>query len=78
MLQELPQSCKWISFGDFNIVESAMDKSSIYGRQMPLHEGKPWDEIKETFVVEDNFSKTKGLIYFWDNPKMMGKRPLIT
>lgn len=45
---------------------------------MPLHERKPWDGVKETFVVEDNFSKTKGLIYFWDNPKMMGKKPLIT
>jgi hypothetical protein len=46
MLQESPQGCKWISFEDFNMVESAMDKSSIYGQLMPLHERKPLDEVK--------------------------------
>jgi hypothetical protein len=46
MIQEFPQDYKWISFGDFNMVESAMDKSSIYVRLMLLHERKYWDEVK--------------------------------
>jgi hypothetical protein len=38
--------------------------SLLYARLMPLHERKPWDEIKEIFVVEDNFSKQKVLSIF--------------
>jgi len=39
------------------MVESAMEKSSTCGSLMPFYERELWDEVKETFAMEDIFSK---------------------
>jgi hypothetical protein len=51
-----------------------MDKSSTCGWLMPLYERELWDEVKETFAMEDIVFKTWSPTYSWYNSRDNGQR----
>jgi exonuclease III len=72
----LPQGCRWVTSGDWNMVETARDKSSTCGRLLSGKERIEFDLLKAHLQVTDFFSYTGPLIYSWDNKQQAGRRVL--
>ena len=72
----LPSDCRWIVSGDFNMVESAQDKSTLCGKLIPQRERLVWEAFKASFQLSDTFSHTGKLHFSWDNRRRDGCRIL--
>ena len=68
VLRLLLTHCRWIVYGDFNMVESPLDRSTLsYSWLLGLKEELMWFDIRNKFDVEDYFSRRGGPIYSWTN-----------
>lgn len=67
MEQELPHSCRWILIGDFNMVESRLDKTRQTAAMIPYRERLLFEGMKSALHVEDNIISPGSLKYSWDN-----------
>ena len=68
VFQFLPMDCRWIMIGDFNMVESPLDRSiSACSCLMRLKEELAWVNIKNKYSIEIDFSKGDGFVYSSDN-----------
>ena len=74
--ESLPENCKWFFGGDFNMVESSADKSSMCGRLVGDQERIAWDSLKSTLSIEDTFLPRQSLRFSWDNGRLQGERIL--
>lgn len=72
----LPSDCRWIVSGDFNMVESAQDKSILCGKLMTNREQIVWEAFKTSFHLRDTFNHTGKLKFSWDNRRRDGCRVL--
>ena len=72
----LPSDCRWIVSGDFNMLESAQDKSTLCSKLMPHREKLVWEAFKASFQLRDTFSHTGKLRFSWDNRRRDGSRIL--
>ena len=62
--------------GNFNFVEYASDKTTHCSRLISEVERSLWNEVKQTFDIEETFSRGSGLRYLWDNGQEEGQRIL--
>lgn len=67
MARELPQTCRWILLGDFNMVEYRADKSCQSATMVPSRERTLFDAMKVALRVADNPRSPGSLKYSWDN-----------
>jgi len=74
MLRELPDNCRWILLGDFNMVKRRSDKSSASGRSISSHERRLFNELKDVLHVQEELLTSPSLLYSWDNAKVDGDR----
>jgi exonuclease III len=72
----LPQGCRWIMGGDWNMVEQARDKSSRGGRIISEVEKFEFELLKAHLQVSDFFKNDQLLAYTWDNHRSDGHRVL--
>jgi hypothetical protein len=54
LMTDLPNTCRWILAGDFNMVELRQDKISKCGRMLPLAERATFMAMKSHLQVSDN------------------------
>jgi hypothetical protein len=54
LMIELPNTCRWIVAGDFNMVECRQDKTNQCGRMVPLTERVLFNAMKTHLQVSDN------------------------
>jgi hypothetical protein len=72
----LPQGCRWVLGGDWNVVEQARDKSSREGRIISEVEKLELEILKTHLKVSDFFEYDQLLAYTWDNHRLDGARVL--
>lgn len=61
--QELPQSCRWVLVGDFNMVENRGDTTRQSGALIPFRERVLFEAMKTRLNVEDH-SRSPGSLRF--------------
>ena len=76
LLTSLPHICRWILLGDFNFVDRREDKSSAYGRLIPLVERLVLDALKSHLKVDEPARSLGSLRFSWDNFRLDGSRIL--
>lgn len=75
VFQLLPIDCRWIMTGDFNMVESLLDRClSSCSHLMGFKEEFAWENIKNKCNIEEYFNRTDGPIYLWENLRDGGIR----
>lgn len=74
LLSELPRTCRWILVGDFNVVESRSDKSTLCGRIMVGRERTLFLALLSSLGVVDYPRSAGSLLFSWDNARMHGSR----
>jgi len=74
MTRELPNSCRWILLGDFNMVEKRSDKSSSSGRSILAHERRLFNTLKDTLQVQEDPLTSPSLLFSWDNARIGNDR----
>lgn len=72
--REIPNSCRWIMLGDYNMVERRADKSSLCGKTMPAQERLLFNALKTSIQVEEYPKTSPTLSYSWDNARRDGDR----
>jgi hypothetical protein len=72
----LSRHCRWILGGDFNMVETQANKSSICGRLIGNQEKLAWEGLKSDLNIADPFQRQRGLKFSWDNGRTNGERVL--
>lgn len=76
MVQDLPTNCRWIFFGDWNMVERYKDKSREGSSLLSHNERLLWSQFKSHFQIEDPFEYSGALKYTWDSGNSEGHRSL--
>lgn len=72
----LPIDCRWLISGDFNMTESAQDKSTLCSKLMSQEEKQIWEAFKSSLHLSDTFICLGKLKYSWDNRRRDGCRIL--
>lgn len=72
----LPQDCRCILLGNWNVVESPSDKSNIDGRILSGVEKISFHELLASLEVSDSFNCPNNICYTWDNRRRDGRRLL--
>ena len=76
LLEILPSDYRWLVSGDFNMLESAQDKSTLCSKLMSNCEKLVWEAFKSSFHLSDTFAHTGKLRFTWDNKRRDGSRIL--
>lgn len=74
MIRELPDTCRWILLGDFNMVERRSDKSSVNSRSILAQEKSVFTDLKDVLHVHEEPFTSPSLLYSWDNGRADGAR----
>ena len=74
LLTSLPRDCRWVFVGDWNFVERATDKSNLKESIVSEMEKRVFEELKDTFQLEDPFPATNHIWYSWDSKRQDGSR----
>lgn len=74
MARELPNTCRWILLGDFNMVERRVDKSSTCGKSMPNIERLLFNSLKDSLHVVEPPLTMPSLLFSWDNARQNSSR----
>ena len=74
LLTLLTRDCIWVFVGDWNFVEKATDKSNLKESIVSEMEKRIFEELKDTFQVEDPFPTTNRIRYSWDSKRQDGTR----
>lgn len=72
----LPQDCRWILAGDWNVVENPVDKSNVDGRILSGAEKISFHQLLAGLEVSDSFDNSNAIRYTWDNRRRDNKRVL--
>lgn len=72
----LPHDCRWVLGGDWNVVESREDKSSVDGNVLAGTEWVSFQQLIGGLEVTDPFDRTSAIKYTWDNRRKDSKRVL--
>lgn len=63
----LPQDCRWILTGDWNVVERPSDKSTADSRILASAEKISFHQLLAGLEVSDSFDNSNAIRYTWDN-----------
>lgn len=72
----LPQDCRWVLLGDWNVVERASDKSNANGSVLSGGEKISFRQLLASLEVFDTFSDTNIIRFSWDNRRKDDRRSL--
>lgn len=67
MTTEISNTCRWITLGDFNMVERRIDKSSSWGKILPTLEWLVFNTLKDSIQVSKSPLTFPSMTYSWDN-----------
>lgn len=76
LASSLPQDCKWILGGDWNVVEDHRDKSNSEGYILTGAEKVSFQQLMAGLEVFDTFDRTSPIRYTWDNRRSGTQRVL--
>ena len=76
MSDSLPKDCEWIIGGGFNMTERPEDKSHDCGRVISGLEKLTWNDLLNTFQVNDTFIHQGGPRFSWCNGQKGNARRL--
>ena len=74
LTHSLPTDYRLVLCGDWNVVESTLDKSSQEPRIVTDRERLKLELLISNLGVEDYFSHNQNIIYSWDNKKVSEER----
>ncbi|KAG0605467.1 hypothetical protein M758_9G061900 [Ceratodon purpureus] len=76
LARDLPDTCRWMLLGDFNMVEGRSDKTRQCSALIPARERLLFDAMKVALNVHDNPRSAGSLKYSWDNNRDQEARVL--
>lgn len=76
LANNLPQSCRWMLLGEFNVVEGWTDKLRQGATMIPHRERALFDAMKSALNIDDNFCSAGRLKYSWDYNRLKRERAL--
>lgn len=72
----LPQDCRWVLAGDWNVVEDSIDKFPAAGNILEGAEKCSFGQFMNRLEVVDSFDRNNPIRYTWDNKRQGPERIL--